>query len=234
MPTSSLGVNFTWSKGEDDYAEADPEQEFGLLDNENSAWTVGLSYAPSNTVNIGADYGRETFSSLQESRNANPAPDPTWTDPARNWSLTNDETVNTFSAYVDLVKALKNTDIRLNYTYSDSDQAFVHGGPRIASLTAANTFVALPNVTNTWQQFTIDVAYALSAKFGIGFFYMYEKFDVEDFATINTAGPQTLPRPEPGAQTDNARIDWFGGLVTGYGNRPYKGQTGIVRVFYNF
>jgi hypothetical protein len=234
MPTSSLGVNFTWSKGTDDYVEGDPHQEFGLLDNENDAWTLGVSYAPSDKVNVGADYGRETFSSLQESRNANPAPDPSWTDPARNWTVSNDETVNTFSAYVDLIKALSKTDIRAAYTYSDSDQAFVHGGPRIASLAAVNQFVALPNVTNTWQQFTLDVTYSLSEKFGIGFYYLFEKLDIEDYATINTAGSQTLPRAGLGAQTDTARIDWFGGLVTGYGNRPYKGQTGIVRVFYNF
>ncbi len=132
MPTSSLGATFTWTSGKDDYLEGDPTQEFGLLDNENDAWTLGLSYAPSDKVNVGADYGRETFSALQESRNANPAPDPSWTDPNRNWTLTNDETVNTFTAYVDLVKALAKTDIRAAYTYSDSDQAFVHGGPRIA------------------------------------------------------------------------------------------------------
>jgi hypothetical protein len=234
MPTASLGFNFSWGKGKDDYLEGDPTQEFGLLDNDNTSWTVGLSYAPSNKVNVGANYGRDEFSALQESRNANPPPDASWTDPNRNWTIDNDETVNTFSAYVDLIKALAKTDIRAAYTYSDSDQAFVHGGPRIASLSAANQFVALPNVTNTWQQFTLDVSYSISKNFGIGLYYLFEKFDVEDFATINTAGSQTLPRPELGGQTDTARIDWFGGLITGYGNRPYKGQTGIVRVFYNF
>jgi len=234
MPTSSLGVNFTFTKGKDDYAEGDPTQEFGLLDNNNTAWTIGASYAPSDKVNLGVDYGRETFDSLQESRNANPAPDAQWTDPNRNWTLSNDETVNTFSAYVDLVKVLAKTDIRAAYTYSDSDQAFVHGGPRIASLSAANQFVALPNVTNTWQQFTVDVTYSISKSFGIGLYYLFEKFDVEDFATINTAGSQTLPMAALGSQTDTARIDWLGGLITGYGNRPYKGQTGIVRLFYQF
>jgi hypothetical protein len=233
MPTSSLGVNFTFTKGKDDYEEGDPTQEFGLLDNENTAWTVGASYAPSDKVNIGADYGHETFNATQQSRNANPAPDASWTDPNRNWTVTNDETVNTFSAYVDLIKALAKTDIRAAYTYSDSDQAFVHGGPRIASLSAANQFVALPNVTNTWQQFTLDVSYTISKNFGIGLSYLFEKLDVEDFATINTGGSQTLPRAGL-TQTDTARIDWLGGLITGYGNRPYKGQTGIVRVFYVF
>jgi hypothetical protein len=116
----------------------------------------------------------------------------------------------------------------------------VHGGPRIASLsvpTAAapnGAFVALPNVTNTWQQFTVDLKYSISKNFGLGLYYLFEKFEVEDFATINTAGSQTLPLAALGAQTDTARIDWFGGLVTGYGNRPYTGHTGIVRVFYEF
>jgi hypothetical protein len=234
MPTSSLGVNFTWGKGKDDYEEGDPSQEFGLLDNNNTAWSGGLSYAPSNKVNLGVDYGRETFEALQQSRNANPAPDPTWTDPNRNWTIANDETVNTFSAYVDLIQALAKTDVRAAYTYSDSDQAFTHGGPRIASLTTANQFVALPNVTNTWQQFTLDVSYSLSKNFGLGLYYLFEKFEVEDFATINTAGSQTLPRPDLGAQTETPRIDWFGGLTTGYGNRPYTGHTAIVRLFYHF
>jgi hypothetical protein len=240
MPTSSLGLNFTMSRGKDDYKEGDPTQEFGLLDNENTAWTAGVTYAPSTKVNLGADYGRETFSALQESRSANPAPDPTWTDPNRNWTLSNDETVNTFSAYVDLLQALAKTDIRAAYTYSDSDQAFAHGGPRIASLSAPTaaapngTFVALPNVTNTWQQFTVDVSYSLSKNFGLGLYYLFEKFEVEDWATINSAGPQTLPNPALGAQTDTPRIDWFGGLTTGYGNRPYSGHTAIVRLFYHF
>jgi hypothetical protein len=234
MPTPSLGLNLTWGKGKDDYEEGDPTQEFGLLNNENTAWSVGLNYAPSAKVNLGADYGRETFNALQESRNANPAPDPTWVDPNRDWTITNDETVNTFTVYCNLVKALAKTDIRLAYDYSDSDQAFVHGGPRIGSLKTANQFVALPNVTNKWHHFTFDLSYSLTKKVGVGLSYLFEKFDVEDFATINTAGPQTLPRPELGAQTDTARLDWLGGLITGYGNRPYKGQTAVVRLFYMF
>ena len=62
---------------------------------------------------------------------------------------------------------------------------------------------------------------------------MYEKFDVQDFATINTGGSQTLPTSTL-TQSDQPRIDWWGSLLTGYGNRPYKGNTGIVRVFYMF
>jgi hypothetical protein len=233
-PASSVGLNFTLFHGKDDYEGADAELEFGLLDNENTGWTAGVNYAPSTRVNVGADYGRETYTALQESRNANPAPDPTWTDPNRNWSLDHEEKVNTFTAYLNLVKAFANTDIRASYDLMDSDQSYVHGGPRIASLSAANQFVPFPNVTDKWQRATIDVAYSFSKRLGIGASYWYEKFDVEDFATINTAGPQNLPRPELGAQTDTARIDWLGSITTGYAVRPYTGQTVFLRLFYLF
>ena len=179
-------------------------------------------------MNFGADYGRETYNSLQQSRNANPAPDPSWTDPARNWNLTNDEKVNNFSVYANLVKAITKTDVRVSYDYSDSDQAFAHGGPRIPAL----VFVAFPNVTNTWQRATVDLKYEITPKVGVGFGYWFEKLDIDDFATLNTTGSATLPAL--GARTDTPRIDWLGGLVTGYGNRPYKGQTGFVRLFYMF
>ncbi len=233
-PIDTLGVNFTYAHAKDDYQGADSTQEFGLLDNKNDAFTVGFNYAPKATFNLGVDYGHTTYDAFQESRNANPAPDPTWTDPNRNWTLANNEKVNNVSVYLNLIKAIAKTDLRASYDFSDSDQSFLHGGPRIASLSAANTFVPLPNVTNKWHRATVDLVYALSEKLGIGASYWYEKFDVSDFATINTAGPQTLPRPELGAQTDTARIDWLGALTTGYGNRPYTGHTAFVRIFYHF
>ena len=239
-PLSTVGVNVTYTHGKDDYEGADSELEFGLLDNKNTAYSVGLSYTPSAKVNLGADFGRETFEAFQQSRNANPAPDPSWTDPNRNWTMTNDETVNNFSAYVNLLKAVTKTDIRASYDLMDSDQGFLHGGPRISSLsvpTAAapnGTFIPLPNVTNKWQRAMIDVRYTVNAKIGLGLSYWYEKLDVEDFATINSAGSQTLPIAALGAQTDTARIDYLGSITTGYAARPYKGQTAIFRLFYEF
>ncbi len=233
-PMSMVGLNFSLSAGKDDYQGADSTMRFGLLNNKNTAYTFGATFVPDAKVNLGADYGRETYHSLQQSRNANPAPDPSWTDPTRNWTLANDETVSTFSAYLNLVKALEKTDIRFGYDYSDSDQGFMHGGPRIPALAALGQFIGLPDVTNKWQRATIDVTYALSKKVGVGFSYWYEKFDIADYATINSAGSATLPIASLGAQTNTPRIDWLGEISTGYGNRPYKGQTGFVRVFYMF
>jgi hypothetical protein len=235
-PVASVGVNVTVATGKDDYQGADSSQQFGLLNNSNNAYTFGVDYAPNAKVNVGLNYGYETFNALQQSRNANPAPDPQWTDPNRNWTMNNDENVNTVTAYLNLNKLIEKTDIRFAYDYSNSDQAFVHGGPRIPALaaTAPGQFIALPNVTNSWSQLSLDLTYALSKKMAVGFSLLREDFDVSDYATINTGGPQTLPDARVGAQTDKARIDWWGSLLTGYGNRPYTGTTGVVRVFYFF
>ena len=45
-PMSSVGVNVTVATGKDDYQGADSTQQFGLLDNTNNAYTVGVDYAP--------------------------------------------------------------------------------------------------------------------------------------------------------------------------------------------
>ena len=202
-PVSSVGLNFSLFNGKDDYQGADSAQQFGLLDNKNDGWTAGVAYAPNGKVNLGADYGRETYNALSQSRNANPAPDPTWTDPNRNWTMTQDEKVNTFTAYANLTKLIDKTDIRASYDLMDSDQDYTHGGPRIGSLSAAGQFVPFPTVSDKWTRATIDVTYTVSKRLGLGASYWYEKFDVADYATINSAGPQTLPRPDLGAQTEH-------------------------------
>jgi hypothetical protein len=97
----------------------------------------------------------------------------------------------------------------------------VHGGPRIAALTALNQFIPLPNVTNTWHRATADVQYFFTSRAGVGVGYYFEKLDVADFNTIDTNGPVGFAAP-----TGQPRIDWLGALETGYGNRPYSGHSG--------
>jgi hypothetical protein len=193
------------------------------------SWNIGVTLHPTDIVTVGANYGRDRYSSLQLSRNANPPPDPSWTDPTRDWTLDNDDDVNNFTVYVDLLRAIRNTDIRASYDFSDSNNSFVHGGPRIAALTTANQFIPLPDVDNRWNRLTADVQYFFSARAGVGFGYYFEKLGVEDFNTIDTGGPVGFA-PETGVP----RIDWLGGLYTGYGNRPYTGHTTYVRLLYRF
>jgi hypothetical protein len=219
-PTEMIDLTASVAYGKDTYGG--PGLEFGLLDNKNTAYNFGVNVTPMNTVAFGANYGRDNYNAFQKSRNANPPPDPSWTDPARDWNLTNDEKVNNFDIYVDLIKAVAKTDVHVAYDFSDSDNAFVHSGPRIDTLRAIGQSEALPNVTNQWQRFMVDLKYAFSEKVGFAVSYWYEKFEVTDFATINLPG------------TDQPRIDYLGSLTTGYANRPYSGGTASFRLMYFF
>ena len=50
-----------------------------------------------------------------------------------------------------------------------------------------------------------------------------------DFATIDTNGSVGYT-----AATGTPRIDYLGELNTGYGIRPYKGNTGTIRLLFKF
>jgi len=235
MPSDAVDVFFQFAGGRDKYRPDTsvpvdrPGELFGLHRQTVTSYNLGANFHPNDRVSLGANYGRDGFSSLQRSRNANPPPDPQWTDPSRDWTLDNDDRVNNFGLYLDLTRPLRNTDIRFGYDYSDSDNSFVHGGPRIAALTAASQFIPLPDVENSWHRATADVSYFLSARIGVGVGYYFEKLDVVDFNTIDTDGPVGFA-----PATGDPRLDWLGGLTLGYGNRPYSGHSGFVRLLYRF
>jgi MtrB/PioB family decaheme-associated outer membrane protein len=235
MPRDAVDLYFQFAAGMDEYMADDsvpvsrPGELFGLHESDVKSWNVGVNFHPTDVLAVGANYGRDTYGSFQLSRNANPPPDPSWTDPSRDWTLDNDDRINSASVYLDLLRAVRNTDIRLGYDYSDSDNSFVHGGPRIAALTALNQFIPLPDVENTWHRATADVQYFFTNRAGVGAGYYFEKLDVVDFNTIDTDGPVGFA-PETG----EPRLDWLSGLITGYGNRPYAGHTAYLRLLYRF
>jgi MtrB/PioB family decaheme-associated outer membrane protein len=233
-PVPMASVYFQYSTISDEY-QADESipagrEFFGLQSQDIDSIVVGADISPTDMVSIGVSYGRDQFDALQNSRNANPPPDPTWTDPSRNWTLDNKEVVNTFLAYVDLVGlAQSKADLHVSYEMNDSDNAFTFGGPRIPALQDAGQFIPLPNVVNEWNRFTIDLKYFLSPKLGLGVGYWFDKFDVSDWNTIDSNGPVGFSDA-----TGIPRIDWLGGLMTGYGNRPYEGNTFFVRALVRF
>jgi len=239
-PSSKFDMNFSLATGKDSYKGEG--HEFGLLDNTNSSADVTLNVYPSDKVTLGGSYGREKITSLLESRNANPFSGvvgayESWNDPNRNWSLDNDETVTNAGLWIDLIKALPNTDVRFSLNYSDSDLGYTYGGPRIqelstnTALTPGDTkpcatgltscFIPLPNVTNTWTQAKVDVKHMFKPSMGVGLGYSYEKLDIADWATTNLAD-------------GSPRMDPLGSISTGYGNRPYKGSTVMARLIYMF
>jgi MtrB/PioB family decaheme-associated outer membrane protein len=235
MPMDTVDFFVSFAGWKDEYL-ADPSapveragELFGLQDSRVTSWGFGVNASPMANVMLGASYGREKYSALQLSRNANPPPDPSWTDPNRNWNLDNDETTNNFNVFVDVLRAVRNTDIRVAYDFSDSNNSYVHGGPRIAALTTAGQFIPLPDVENTWHRLTADVRYFFTDRAGLGIGYYFDKLDVVDFNTVDTEGPVGFA-----SATGVPRIDWLGALITGYGNRPYTGSTFSLRALYRF
>ena len=232
IPMASAYVQYATIRDEYIADESIPagREFFGLQDQQIDAVVVGADVSPNDLVSFGISYGRDELSALQKSRNANPPPDPTWTDPNRNWTLDNTETVNTLITYLDIVGlAQSKADLRFSYEMNDSDNAFTFGGPRIPALQAAGQFLPLPNVVNEWNRFTVDVRYFLSPRVGLGIGYWFDKLDVEDWNTIDSDGPVGFA-----AATGIPRIDWLGALTTGYGNRPYEGNTFFVRALVRF
>ncbi len=244
-PYETLDISITYAGGHDKFP-ADQftpgRSQMGLLDSDTNAFTFGVNYMPRQEVAFGGTYGHETYSSLQRSRNAAPLPSTEWLDPTRDWTLDNDESVNTFTLYADILKAVKNTDIRFAYDYMDSNNAFVHGGPRINQLDTntsvtgtscsagvSDCFEPLPPVTTTWNRISADLKYFFTRTVGVGFAYWYEKLDVMDFATIDANGSVAFTAP-----TGTVRVDYLGGLMTGYAARDYRGSTASVRLLYLF
>jgi hypothetical protein len=249
-PTDTAAISFTYAGGHDDFdlpdeacAIVDRCERFGLLRQGSNAFTAGVDYTPRDTIGVGVNYGYEKFSALQNSRNANPAPDPSWFDPTRNWELDNDEQVNTLTFYADLLHTFRNTDLRFSLDFMDSSNAFVFGGPRIMQLNTNTTvtgnppcpagvsdcFIEYPDVESRWTRFTADLRYFFATNVGAGFTFWYEDQNLRDFATIDSNGSVPFT-----GDTGAARADYLGELFTGYGARPYRGITSFVRLLYRF
>jgi len=243
-PSSKFDLNLTYAMYNDKYQGEG--HEFGLLKNDNSSFSVTGNFYPTDKVTLGAMYGMDKMSTNQKSRNANPFSGvvgayESWTDPYRDWYLNNGEDVKTMGVWVDLTKALPNTDLKFAYNYSNSDASFDLYGPRIEAFKApddltkrgtgdtsrpcstgiASCFIPVPNVTNTWSQFKVEAKHMFKSNMGVGLGYQYEKLDITDFATTNLAD-------------GSPRIDPLGAVTTGYGNRPYTGSTIIAKLIYKF
>ena len=93
----------------------------------------------------------------------------------------------------------------------------------------SDCFIPLPPVTTTWNRFAADLKYVVRRTIGIGLTYWNEKLDVTDFATIDARGSVGFTPP-----TGTVRVDYLGGLITGYGARPYRGSTASIRLRYLF
>ena len=117
IPISSLSLNGSVSAGNEDR----PDGVFGLRSNDNHAYSFGMDYVPKQSMSMGFSFEHENFTSLQRSRQATPDQ---FNDPTRDWTISGDDTADTFTASVDLLKLVLNTDIRVGYNLSRADSTY--------------------------------------------------------------------------------------------------------------
>ena len=178
----------------------------------------------------GANYGRDTLRLVPALAQRQPAARPDLDRSDSRLDARQRRQDQHASVYLDLMRAVRNTDIRFGYDYSDSNNSFVHGGPRIAALAAPASSSRLPDVENTWQRLRRRRPVLLRrAASALASATTSRSSTIVDFNTIDTNGPVGFA-----PATGDPRIDWLGGLMTGYGNRPYTGHTAYVRVLYRF
>ena len=201
MPVSAVALNGTVSVGKEDR----PGAVFGLRSNDNRAYSAGIDYVPTKAVSMGLAYEWERYTSLQNSRQANPGVQ--FNDPTRDWTTNGDDKASTFTASIDLLKLLRKTDIRMAYNFSHAESLYVYG---LAPNTTLAPVVQLPAVVNELQRGTVDVRYHFTSHFGAGLVYWYDKYSVNDFAL----GTQTL-----------TSITQPSFLMIGYLDRPYTAST---------
>ena len=219
-PTTVLAFNASVAAGKDDYKET----EIGLRDNTHQVYSLGVDLTPRESVWLAVSYTFEGYDSLLNQRQASTAA--LWTSPTAAWNLDTEDTARSVLASLDLLKIVRNTDVRLGYDYSRSRSVFGYSLPAGSTLRSP---VPLPPVIYQWQRGTVDVTYSLSRRLGLGFVYWYDRYRVDDFALGGEIDQGiAFPIVEPG-QTSPVNT-----VLLNYLYRPYTANTAWVRLIYYF
>ncbi len=209
-PISMLGVSATVGTGRDKR----PDAGFGIQNLDNNFFSIGVDAVPRDVISLGAEYGYETYGSLQRSRQANPGAQ--FDDPTRDWETDADEKVHTFTASVDMSAIAPKTSLRAAFNSSHSKGTYRYLLPPISTLTPP---VQLSPVRNRLQELTVDLRYSLSGRTDLALGYWFDHYDVEDFAL----GPDTI-----GARFFPTI------MMLGYMWKPYSVHTVSARYIYRW
>jgi MtrB/PioB family decaheme-associated outer membrane protein len=210
-PVGWLSVNGSVATGHDDYADTG----FGLRDNKNRAYGAGFDVSPRDTITLGASYQRETYRSDQYSRTATAAQ---FADDTRDWRLDSDDRVDTVTAYVDLLKTFRKTDVRLSYDISDGKVTYLYSLKPNQTIFTTTPLQQLAPVTNRINTARADVQYFLRRNVALGAGYWFEDYNVNDFSL----NPALINPLNTGVST----------IYSGYLYRPYTAHTASLRVTY--
>ena len=205
MVSTSLGT------GKDDYDDS----YFGLQESTFRVFTLAADFQQPNGLGAGASYSYERYFGLQRSRTASPGQVPDQvTDPNRDWTADSQERVNYFSIYLTPPRIGRRTEARFSYDYAYSHGDYVYGVVPNGPLPPPSQ---LPRVFNKLQQLHLDVRHQLSTNLVATFSYLYEPFDVFDFA-FDQSVVDSIVQPSS--------------LVLGYVYRPYTAHSTVFGLRY--
>ena len=219
MPVKYFEFSTSFGWGQDEYNET----QFGLQSNDSRNWDVGVSVTPMDKVSFGVNYGEEKYTALQYSRTANPAPDPTFTDPTRDWWIDQEDEVKTFSANADFMKVIPKTDIRFWYDISDGSGIYFYNMKPEQRVFTTVPLSQLSPLSNKLVNTRFDVQYYIRPNLAVGGAYWYDDYGVTDFALTST----TLDKLAPANGTTGV---FASTIYSGYLYRDYTAHTGWVRL----
>jgi len=220
-PNQFLDFNASAGTGKDKYGQTG----FGLRNNDNRTWSVGMDVLPTDRVNLGVNYGEEKYTALQYSRTANPltATDLTFNDATRDWWTDQADKVKTLSATADFLKCLPKTDFRFGYDISDGRATYVYNLKPEQKVFTTIPLTQLSPLKNKLTDARMDVQYYVRPNLALGGAYWYEDYKVSDFAL----GPDTLNSLVP---TNGTNGNFASTIYSGYLYRNYRAHTGWLRL----
>lgn len=215
-PVEMLALSATAGVGRDNR----PDAAFGLQDNDHTFWTAGMDVVPNERVSLGVQYGREDYDTLQRSRQANPGAE--FNDPRRDWTTDYDETVHNVTAGLDLLEVVSKTNLRLAYDWNRSRGRYVYGLAPNSTLTPP---VQLPELLHELGTFSADIEYRLTRRVALRLAYLYEDFNVDDFAFAPTIlSLDSIVQPVAPASPTTTFLRYL--------YRPYTANTGWIGIRY--
>ena len=207
VPNDVWIFSLSGGAGTDDFDDS----YFGLQESTFKTFSVAADYQRPDGWGGGASYNYERYEGLQRSRSASPGQE---NDPLRDWTADSAERVHYFSFYVTPPRFWEQTEARVTYDFSHAEGSYLYtvqpGGPLPPPS-------QLPNVFNKLQQLRIDVRRRLTNSLAGTISYLYEPFDVYDFAFDET--------------TINSIIQ-PSSLVLGYIYRPYTVHSFVFGIRY--
>lgn len=192
-PHDSLVLSAFFQYMDDKYGE---DTRFGLKKARNTGGGLDVTYTPSEVVTLYASYSRENIENkMQSGSKDDPFNNPTTNiddafaadnfNPLNYWNTDIDEDIDTVGvgATVQLMPGRLILDTSYNFSYSSMDFSTFNpnGTVKLANAAAQDW----GKVKNRHHQLKADLGYKITNNLKAGIRYLYEKYNLDDFAWDN-------------------------------------------------